>query len=133
MNVLTKAIMVAGFATISVVAMANPAVKAPVMPEHVAENQIVNHAAIAKVVTVKQALSLKDDTKVELKGHVVKAMGDEKYQFRDNTGTINVKIDDKLWHGKKVSAKTPVTIVGEIDIDHKPAKHVSIDVDAVRF
>ncbi len=131
MNVLTKAMMIVGFATVSVVAMANPAVKAPAMPEHA--QPAVNHGAFAQVVTVKQAHSLKNDTKVELKGHIVKAIGDEKYQFRDSTGTITVEIDDKLWQGKKVSAKTPVTIVGEVDVDYKPAKHVSIDVDAVKF
>ena len=70
---------------------------------------------------------------MQLKGYVVKAIGDEKYQFRDNTGTITVDIDDDLWNGKAVSAKTPVTLIGEVDIDHKPAKRIEIDVDQVRF
>jgi len=78
-------------------------------------------------------LTMKDDTKVQLKGYVVKAVGDEKYQFRDNTGTITVEIDDELWQGKPVSAKTPVVIIGEVDIDYKPAKRVEIDVDQVQF
>ena len=64
---------------------------------------------------------------------MVKAVGDEKYQFRDNTGTITVEIDDELWQGKPVSAKTPVVIIGEVDIDYKPAKRVEIDVDQVQF
>lgn len=93
----------------------------------------VNQSALAQKVTVKQALALKDDSNVELKGYVVKALGDEKYQFRDTTGTINVEIDDELWQGKPVSAKTPITIVGEIDIDYKPTKRIEIDVDAVKF
>ena len=63
----------------------------------------------------------------------VKAVGDEKYQFRDSTGTITVEIDDELWQGKPISAKTPVIITGEIDIDYKPAKRVEIEVDQVRF
>jgi len=93
----------------------------------------VNQAAFAKTTTVKQALTMKDDSKVQLKGYVVKAVGDEKYQFRDNTGTITVEIDDELWQGKPVSAKTPVVIIGEVDIDYKPAKRVEIDVDQVQF
>ncbi|WP_349926923.1 NirD/YgiW/YdeI family stress tolerance protein [Acinetobacter sp. A1-4-2] len=100
-------------------------------------NTTVNQAAIApqKATTVKQALTLKDDSKVQLKGYVVKAVGDEKYQFRDNTGTMTVEIDDELWQGKPVNAKTPVTIIGEVDIDYKPAKRIEIDVDvdAIRF
>lgn len=55
-------------------------------------------------------------------GYVVKATGDEKYQFSDQTGSITVDIDDDLWQGQPVSAKTPVTIIGEIDIDYKPTK-----------
>ncbi|ANF82087.1 hypothetical protein A3K93_07680 [Acinetobacter sp. NCu2D-2] len=96
-------------------------------------NQPVNQTAFAQKTTVKQALSLKDDSKVELKGYVVKAIGDEKYQFRDATGVINVEIDDELWMGKPISAKTPVTIIGEIDVDYKPTKRVEVDVDQVRF
>jgi len=93
----------------------------------------VNQAAFAKTTTVKQALTMKDDSKVQLKGYVVKAVGDEKYQFRESTGTITVEIDDELWQGKPVSAKTPVVIIGEVDIDYKPAKRVEIDVDQVQF
>ena len=134
MNVLAKAILAAGFAAVSAASMANPAAQAPApaAPEHAA-HQAVNHMAFAQAATVKQALTLKDDSKVELKGHVVKALGDEKYEFRDSTGSMTVEIDGKLWHGKKVSAKTPVTLSGEVDIDYKPAMHVSIDVDALKF
>ena len=93
----------------------------------------INQAAFAQKVSVKQALTLKDDTKVELKGYVVKSIGDEKYQFRDTTGVITVDIDDDLWQGKAVSAKTPITILGEVDVDYKPTKRVEIDVDQVQF
>lgn len=120
MNMISKATLITGLVGATTFAIANTA---------------VNQAAIAPqtTTTVKQALTLKDDTKVQLKGYVVKAVGDEKYQFRDNTGTITVDIDDELWQGKPVNAKTPVTITGEVDIDYKPAKRVEIDVDAVKF
>lgn len=95
----------------------------------------VNQSALAPTTTttVKQALVSKDDTKVQLKGFIVKSVGDEKYQFRDNTGTITVDVDDELWMGKSISAKTPVTIIGEVDVDYKPTKRVEIDVDQVQF
>lgn len=97
-------------------------------------NTAVNQSAITpNTTTVKQALSSRDDTKVQLKGYIVKSIGDEKYQFRDNTGTITVDIDDELWNGRAISAKTPVVINGEVDIDYKPMKRVEIDVDTVRF
>ena len=94
----------------------------------------VNQNAIqTKTVTVKTALGLADDTKVQLKGYVVKAIGDEKYQFRDSTGSITVDIDDDLWQGKAVSAKTLITIRGEVDVDRVPQKRVEIDVDQIQF
>jgi uncharacterized protein (TIGR00156 family) len=97
-------------------------------------NTAVNQQAIAPTqIAVKQALSLKDQTPVQLKGFVEKALGDEKYQFRDSTGTITVEIDDELWRGQPISAKTPVTLIGEVDIDYRPAKRVEIDVDSVKF
>lgn len=95
----------------------------------------VNQQALTptQISTVQQALTLKDDTPIKLKGYVVKAIGDEKYQFSDQTGSITVDIDDELWQGKPISAKTPVTIIGEIDIDYKPKKRVEVDVDQVQF
>ena len=97
-------------------------------------NTAVNQNAItAPIMTVKQALVAKDDTKVQVKGYVVKSIGDEKYQFRDATGSMTVDIDDDLWQGKPIAANTPVTLIGEVDIDYKPTKRVEIDVDAVKF
>ena len=98
-----------------------------------AVNSTVNQSALYSPSTVKQALTLKDDTKVQLRGHVVKAIGDEKYQFRDQTGTITVDIDDDLWNGKAISATKLITISGEVDVDYQPTKRVEIDVDAVKF
>lgn len=121
MNTVLAAALMGSIATAAVAS--NEAVNQPV----------VNQAAFAKTMTVQHALGMKDDSKVQLKGYVVKAVGDEKYQFRDSTGSITVEIDDELWQGKPISAKTPVTIIGEVDIDYKPAKRVEIDVEQLRF
>ena len=119
MKLLTQLLMTGTLITASSFALAN----AP-----------INHAAVAPATTtVKQALNMKDDQKVQLRGYIVKSIGDEKYEFKDNTGSITVDIDDDLWQGKPIAANTPVTIIGEVDIDHKPMKRVEIDVDAVRF
>ena len=74
----------------------------------------------ATVTTVKQALASKDNTPVKLHGQVVKSLGDEKYQFRDKSGSITIDVDDELWQGRPVSANTNVTLIGEVDIDYKP-------------
>ena len=62
--------------------------------------------------------------KVDQKGEV---------DARQIIGLRTLKIDDDLWNGKAISAKTPVTLIGEVDIDHKPAKRIEIDVDQVHF
>ena len=118
MNMIAKTLIAASFTFTAALATANTA---------------VNQSALSKVSTVKQALVAKDDTKVEVKGYVVKAIGDEKYQFRDATGSMTVDIDDDLWQGKPIAANTPVTLMGEVDVDYKPTKRVEIDVDAVKF
>jgi uncharacterized protein (TIGR00156 family) len=130
MNTLTKTLIATAFAGVAVYAVANPSA-----PEAKVNTAAINQKAIAApaLVSVKQALTLKDDTDIQLKGYIVKALGDEKYQFRDATGSITVDIDDDLWQGKAISAKTPVVIIGEVDVDLLPTKHVEIDVDQVKF
>lgn len=129
MNLFSKAILTVTVIAGSTLALANT----PVNQQAVA-SQAVNHAALsAGKVTVKQALALKDDSRVELTGYIVKSIGDEKYQFRDNTGTITVDIDDDLWQGKALASTKVVTVFGEVDVDYKPSKRVEIDVEAVKF
>lgn len=99
--------------------------------------QPVNQAALSNTqttpVTVTQAKSLKDNSKVTLKGQVVRSLGNEKYEFKDATGTIVADIDDELWKGQPISNTAVVTLVGEIDHDSFPKKTVEVDVDEVLF
>ncbi|ELW9268466.1 NirD/YgiW/YdeI family stress tolerance protein [Acinetobacter baumannii] len=119
MKMLKVILMTAGMATAGVVVANTPVNQAAIVP--------------ATVTTVKQALASKDNTPVKLHGQVVKSLGDEKYQFRDKSGSITIDVDDELWQGRPVSANTNVTLIGEVDIDYKPLKRVEIDVDQVQF
>ncbi len=102
-----------------------------------AHAEAINQTALSKTqyetVTVAQAKTLKDDSKVIIQGQLVRSLGDEKYEFKDKTGSITVDIDNDKWNGKPVNANTRVTLVGEIDVDHFPKKTVELDVDEVRF
>ncbi|MDR2250616.1 NirD/YgiW/YdeI family stress tolerance protein [Acinetobacter sp.] len=106
-----------------------------VMTALVMANTPVNQAVItvSTIATVKQALTAKDFTPVKLHGQVVKSLGDEKYQFRDKTGSITVDVDDELWQSRPISPNTNIVIIGKVDIDYKPLKRVEIDVDQVQF
>ncbi len=65
--------------------------------------------------TVQGLADMKDDSHVLLKGNIEKSLGDEKYLFKDSTGTIVVEIDDKRWHGQTVTPQDTVEIFGELD------------------
>lgn len=80
-------------------------------------------------VTVVQAKQMRDDSKVVLRGTIVKQLGHEKYLFKDNTGEITIEIDDDDWHGLTIGPNDQVEIFGEVDKDWNS---VEIDVDSVR-
>ncbi|MDR2081120.1 MAG: NirD/YgiW/YdeI family stress tolerance protein [Campylobacteraceae bacterium] len=69
----------------------------------------------ADVVTVETTKSLRDDYPVTLRGKIEKFLGDERYLFSDETGTIVVEIDNKLWHGISADENDIVEITGEVD------------------
>ncbi|MDA3076396.1 NirD/YgiW/YdeI family stress tolerance protein [Campylobacter sp. JMF_04 NA10] len=83
-----------------------------------------------RVVSVKEAKDLRDDTKVTLVGNIKKRLNnDDKYLFVDKSGaSITVDIDDDDWNGLVVSPDTKIRIVGEVD---KDLVGVEIDVDDV--
>lgn len=67
------------------------------------------------VTTVEQALKMKDDTFVTLRGKIEQQTGKEKYLFRDSTGLITVEIDDDKWNGLVVNPSDEVELKGEVD------------------
>ena len=84
--------------------------------------------ANAPQLTVKQALNLRDESAVILKGHILNSLGDEKYTFSDGTAEVIIEIDDEDWAGRKVTPEDTVQIFGEIDKEmFEPTK---LDVDS---
>ncbi|WP_193311973.1 YgiW/YdeI family stress tolerance OB fold protein [Rouxiella sp. S1S-2] len=67
--------------------------------------------------SIKDVKTMKDDQWVMLEGHIDKRTGDEKYIFRDATGTLTAEIDDKRWNGQNVTPKDKVRLEGKIDKD----------------
>lgn len=81
------------------------------------------------VVTVKQAEEMKDDSWITVRGQLEKQIGDEDYQFRDQTGTMKVEIDHKRWNGQTISPKGRVELTGELDKDFNS---IELDVKQVK-
>lgn len=80
--------------------------------------------------TAADAANLADDTAVKLQGVILKSLGDEKYEFKDETGTLVVEIDNEDWGGVKATPETRVELRGEID---REFNKIEVDVDSVRL
>lgn len=83
-----------------------------------------------KLLTVAEAVELPEDTQVKLVGFIVKALGDEAYEFKDDTGTLVVEIDDDDWHGLEVEPADKVEVSGDIE---REWKETGLDVDEIRL
>ena len=77
-------------------------------------------------VTVAQALRMNDDHDIRLTGYVVEQIGKEKYLFQDGTGTIVVEIDQDKWRNLRASARTRLTIWGQIE-EEKGGNELEVD------
>lgn len=92
--------------------------------------QYTGPSAEPHVKNVKDALDNGlDDQNVQLTGRIIKQLGDEDYVFADDSGQINVEIDDDDMPPEPISETTSVTIHGEIDV--KRLRPNEIDVDRV--
>lgn len=77
-------------------------------------------------VSVAQALRMNDDHDIRLTGYVVEQIGKEKYLFEDGTGTIVVEIDEDKWRNMRASARTRLTIWGQIE-EEKGGNELEVD------
>jgi uncharacterized protein (TIGR00156 family) len=70
-------------------------------------------------VSVEEAKTLRDDTPVSLQGKIERFLGNDKYLFTDDSGSITIEIEKRLWRGLSVSQDDMVEIIGEIDKDFR--------------
>ena len=82
------------------------------------------------VETVADAKNKADDTLVVLQGQIVKALGDDKYQFTDETGEIILDIDQDDFDGVTVVEGEIIQITGEID--KEMMKPTEVDVKHIK-
>lgn len=81
------------------------------------------------VTTVAAANEAADDTPVQLQGFVTKKINnDDKYEFKDDTGTITVEIDNEDLPATPFNDKTRVKLTGEVE---KNLMSREVDVDVV--
>ena len=81
-----------------------------------------------EIISVSEALGKSDDAYVVLKGNIKQSLGDDIYVFTDQTGTINIEIDEDDWNGLNISPEDIIIIKGEID---KGWNSIEVDVDEI--
>ena len=81
------------------------------------------------VTSVAQALMLRDDSPVILRGRIERFLGNEKYTFSDGTGSIIIEIDRRVWGTLSVNENDTVEISGEID---RNWNGVEVEVRSIR-
>ena len=67
--------------------------------------------------TVKQALSARDDSMVTLVGRITQQICNDDYLFTDGTGAIKIEIKHRLWNGLTVTPDDKLRIYGKVDND----------------
>ena len=78
--------------------------------------------------TVAEAIRMRDDSKVHLRGNIIQQIGYDTFTFRDATGTITLEIDADKWAGQTITPEDTVSIFGEIDKDWN-----SVEVEVYRI
>ncbi len=89
-----------------------------------------NNNTMTEVMTIEQVRGLSDNSPVIVRGYLLRQNGENSYVFQDNTGTINVEIDEMDWNGMNVAPSDYVEIWGEVD--KNGASMVEIDVSAMK-
>lgn len=84
----------------------------------------------AQLVSVATALELPNDSLVKLQGYIVRSLGDEKYEFRDDSGAVTVEIDSDDWRGVEATPDVKVELLIEVDRDWRKAE---FEVESVRL
>lgn len=82
----------------------------------------------ASVTTAAQVAKAGDDASCMLQGNIIEKVtgSDDKYRFKDATGTVIVEIDHQIFAGRVVTPSTVVKLYGEVDTSLTKASKVDV-------
>ena len=86
-------------------------------------------AAAAAPVSVARILTLPDDTRVTVIGHITNRIDNGEYNFTDGSDNIVAEIGKKDWKGQVVNPKDKVILKGKVARD---GHEVTLDVKSVK-
>lgn len=81
----------------------------------------------SQVHTIAEIMEMPDDTHVIAEGYITRRVGDEEYMFEDDSGEIQIEIDDDLWRGREVDGETRVRIFGELEKRWLRSSEIEVD------
>jgi|HigsolmetaAR204D_1030405.scaffolds.fasta_scaffold00793_12 uncharacterized protein (TIGR00156 family) len=89
-------------------------------------------AAPARIWTVKEILAApRDDEDVVLRGRIVRHLRGDHYLFSDETGEIEIEIDDD-YPRDRITFNEDVEIHGEVDLDRNRKPEIEVDAIVTR-
>lgn len=66
---------------------------------------------------VSDVATMPDDSIVYIQGMIVQDLGDENYLFKDDSGTINIEIDEDLVENNQIVGEAMMFITATVDKD----------------
>ncbi len=86
-----------------------------------------NNKPVSKISDVK---AMPDDTEVVIQGVIVQNLGDENYLVKDDSGTVNIEIDEDLVQGNTITPEAEVLITATVD---QEGNVTSLDAEEIQF
>ncbi len=74
--------------------------------------------------------NLPDDAEVVIQGVIVQDLGNDNYLVKDDSGTVNIEIDEDLVQGNTITPEAAVLITATVD---KEGDVTSLDAEEVQF
>ncbi|HEF0024109.1 TPA: YdeI family stress tolerance OB fold protein [Citrobacter amalonaticus] len=74
----------------------------------------------ARTMTVQQAKTMHDGATISLRGNLIDDLGDDKFVFRDKTGSIHTLIPLSVFDGRTVKPDQMISINGSLDTKTQP-------------
>ncbi len=79
---------------------------------------------------VSEIKTMPDDAEVIIQGVIVKDLGDDMYMFQDNTGTVNIEIDEDLLENNTLTPQAIVLIEATVN---KDGNITSLEAEEIDF
>lgn len=86
--------------------------------------QYTGETTVQSIAEIKQ---MADDSDVIAEGYITRRLGDEEYIFEDESGEIQIEMDDDLWRGREVDGETKIRIFGEFDKRWLRSSEIEVD------